>query len=291
MLAEGAAAPERAVEIDVDDVQPVFVGDLFGGRFASRDPCIIDEDIDLAVPCRKLIRHLGDASGIRHVHDDDLGIVAFCLEGGAAGLGRLRIPIGNDDFRPRLCQRFPPRKSDSLASACDDSDAATKSEFFQIHLLLFLVTGRSWAKSRRYTLFVGAAFIAFRRYCGKFGRADGIVCSLPNNLSLLVKTVQAGWIRRKPHTVAGFQTEFSDAARRKQSELPGVDIEEGVAAEMLGDRYGPGPAFSLSADLHMFGPDADGGDAMLAGRLPGHKVHLGRTDEAGDEKIGGAFVE
>src|SRR5437879_3160221 len=136
MLAEGAAAPERAVEVDVDDVQPMFVGDPFGWRFASRYPGAIDEDIDLAVPCRKLVRHLGDASGTRHVHDDGLGIVAFCLEGGAAGLGRLRIPIGNDDLRPRLRQRFRARKSDSLASACDDSDAATKSEFFQIHLSL-----------------------------------------------------------------------------------------------------------------------------------------------------------
>ena len=41
----------------------------------------------------------------------------------------------------------------------------------------------------------------------------------------------------------------------------------------------------------MFGPDAQGGDAGLAGRLSGHKIHLGRTDEAGDEKIRRAFVQ
>jgi hypothetical protein len=34
---------------------------------------------------------------------------------------------------------------------------------------LFLFTGRSSAKPLRYNLFVGAAFIAFRRRCGKFG--------------------------------------------------------------------------------------------------------------------------
>src|SRR5882672_10548959 len=142
---------------------------------------------------------------------------------------------------------------------------------------LFPVTGRSSAKLRRYVPF--------------FGAADRRIRSLPNDLSLLAKTVQAGRIRRKPDAVAGFQAEFSDAARRKHSEFPGIDIEEGVAAQMLGDRYGAGPAFSLFADFQMFGPDAQGGDAGLAGGLSRHEIHLGRTDEAGDEKIGGAFVK
>src|SRR5712675_408249 len=97
---------------------------------------------------------------------------------------------------------------------------------------------------------------------------DCMLRSLPNDLSLLVKTMQAGRIRRKPHPVAGFQTEFSDAARREHSEFPGIDIEESVAAQMLGDRYGPGPTFFLFADPQMFGPDAQDGDARFAGRLP-----------------------
>jgi hypothetical protein len=34
------------------------------------------------VPCDELIRHLGDARGIRHIHTDDLGLKAFCSETG-----------------------------------------------------------------------------------------------------------------------------------------------------------------------------------------------------------------
>src|SRR5450432_1032835 len=49
MLAEGAAAPEGAIEIDVDDVQPMFVRYLFSRGLASRDACIIDENVDLSV--------------------------------------------------------------------------------------------------------------------------------------------------------------------------------------------------------------------------------------------------
>ena len=52
VAAEGAAAPEGAVEVDVDDVQPVLVGDLFRRRFAARDAGIVDQDVDLAVPRR-----------------------------------------------------------------------------------------------------------------------------------------------------------------------------------------------------------------------------------------------
>src|SRR6478752_2035356 len=64
-------------------------------------------------------------------------------------------------------------------------------------------------------------------------------------------------IRHKPHAVPGLQVEFANAACRECSEFPGIDIEEGVAAEVLGDRYGPGPPFSFLAALQMFGRDAD----------------------------------
>ena len=115
--------------------------------------------------------------------------------------------------------------------------------------------------------------------------------SRPDDPTILVEAVQAGRIRRKPDAVAGFQIEFSDAARRQHSEFAGVDIEEGVAAQMLGDRHGPGPALSLLADLQMFGPDAEGGDAGLAGRLAGHEIHLRRSDEAGDEQVRRPLVQ
>src|SRR5882757_6074212 len=51
VLAEGAAAPERAVEIDVDDVQPMLVGDLLGRCLAAGDAGIVDQDL----VCRLLL--------------------------------------------------------------------------------------------------------------------------------------------------------------------------------------------------------------------------------------------
>ena len=45
----------------------------FGRRLAARDAGIVDEDVDLAVPRHEFVRDLGDALGIRHVQDDDLG--------------------------------------------------------------------------------------------------------------------------------------------------------------------------------------------------------------------------
>ena len=87
------------------------------------------------------------------------------------------------------------------------------------------------------------------------------------------------------------QIEFADAARRQHAELAGIDIEEGVAAQMLGDRHRARPALALLADPEMLGPDADRGGAGFADRLAGDEIHLRRADEAGDEEIGRALVE
>ena len=65
VLAEGAAAPERAVEVDVDDVQPVLVGDRLGRRLAARDAGIVDEDVDLAVALDDVVGDLVDLRRVR----------------------------------------------------------------------------------------------------------------------------------------------------------------------------------------------------------------------------------
>src|SRR5260370_31438577 len=110
-------------------------------------------------------------------------------------------------------------------------------------------------------------------------------CLPPDDLSVLLEAVQADRIRNEPHAIAGFQVEFSDAARREHSEFAGIDIEESIAAQMLGNRDRPGPTFTLFADLQVFGPDAQGGNAVLASRRSGHEVHLGGADEAGDKQV------
>src|SRR5229473_5071382 len=149
MLAKGAATPERAVEIDVDDVQPMLIGYLFSRGLAPRDARIVNENIDLSVPRRQLIRYLGDACGIRYIHNDDLGIQAFRLQARAAGLGGDRVAIRDHNLRSRLCQRFRARKSDSLTGTRHHGRFSVQLEFFQIHLLLFLLTGRPSANSLR----------------------------------------------------------------------------------------------------------------------------------------------
>src|SRR5439155_25675855 len=105
----------------------------------SRNACIVNEDIDPAVPRDELIRDLGNARGIRHVHGDDLGIVAFRGETGAAGLGCLRVAIRDHDFRSRFRQRFRACKPDALAGAGYDGGFSVQPEFFQIHFLVLSV--------------------------------------------------------------------------------------------------------------------------------------------------------
>src|SRR5438445_7155242 len=58
VLAESAAAPERSVKINVDDVEPMFVGNLLGRRLAPRNAGIVDEDIDPAEARCQLIGDL-----------------------------------------------------------------------------------------------------------------------------------------------------------------------------------------------------------------------------------------
>src|SRR5258705_3730640 len=262
MLAEGAAAPERAVEIDVDDVQPMFVGELLGRRLASRNARIIDQDIDTAVAGRQFVGDLVNTLRVRYVHDDDLGIQAFRLQARAPGIGKLGVAIGDHDLRSRLGQRFRAGKPDSLAGARHQGRLSVKLEFFQIRSLVLPV-------------------------CLSQRRAP----SVPDYRAVLVEAVQPGWIGRKPYAVAGFEIEFSDTARGQQSEFAAVHIEEGVATQMLGDRHGSGPAFSLLADSQMFVPDAERGDARFADRLAGHKIHLRRSDEAGDEQVCRTLVQ
>ncbi len=118
----------------------MFVGHLLRRRFASRDAGIVDEDIDLSVPCDELIRHLGDARGVSYVHGDGLGVVAFRGETGAAGRGRVRIAICDHDFRPCFRKRLRAGKPDSLAGAGYNGRFSIQPEFFQIHFLFFLFT-------------------------------------------------------------------------------------------------------------------------------------------------------
>jgi hypothetical protein len=100
VLAEGAAAPERSIEIDVDDVQPMFVGDLFGRRLAPRNAGIIDQDIDAAVAGRQLVGDLGDTARVRDIQDDDFGVQALGFQACTPGSGKLGSRSAITTFAP-----------------------------------------------------------------------------------------------------------------------------------------------------------------------------------------------
>ena len=49
LLAEGAAAPEQAVDIDIHMEAPVLVGGVLGADVALGDAGIVDQNVDAAV--------------------------------------------------------------------------------------------------------------------------------------------------------------------------------------------------------------------------------------------------
>ncbi len=177
------------------------------------------------------------------------------------------IAIGDHDLGAGLGQRFRAGKPNALAAAGHNGRLAVEPEFFQIHLSSSFAHSGGIGESRA------------------VGRADSAhVLMAPPSLS---KRWMRRGIRRQPHVVAGMETELADAARRQRAELAGIDIEEGVAAEMLGDRYGSRPASALAVDLQMLGPDADGGDAGLAAGSPGTKFILGEPMKPATKRFAG----
>ena len=149
VLAKGAAAPERAVEIDVDDVEPMLVGYLLRRRFASRNAGIIDEDINAAVTRRQLIGDLGNALRIRYIHDNGLGVQALRFQARATSLGEPGIAIRDHDPRSRLCQRFCAGQPDSRPAPVTRAVFRSSLNFSRYIFLFFLLACRYGGVARR----------------------------------------------------------------------------------------------------------------------------------------------
>ena len=129
VLAEGAAAPEGAVEIDVDDVEPMLVGDRLGRRLAAGDAGIVDEDVDLAV-ARRRARSATSVTRLESVTSmiDDLGVVGLSPSGSARpALGDLGVAVGDDDLGAGLGQRLDAGEPDALAAAGHDGGLAARA--------------------------------------------------------------------------------------------------------------------------------------------------------------------
>jgi len=133
MPAEGVAAPEDAVEIDVDDVEPMLIGDVFRGRFGSRDASVADEDVGAALFRHDPRRRGVDLSRVGDFHLDDVACVAFGFHRRPRLPSNLEIAVRDIDVSPRLGERFHAGEAKPLRAAGDDRDAAFEIEAIEIH--------------------------------------------------------------------------------------------------------------------------------------------------------------
>ena len=107
----------------------------------------------------------------------------------------------------------------------------------------------------------------------------------------VVETVDAGRIWIEPDLVAGAQAEFARGPDRDAADVT-LDIEERVAAQVLGNGNSARPALPIAVDHDVLRPDADRGRTELSGDvLLRYEIHFGRADEARDENVGRAFVK
>jgi hypothetical protein len=60
LLAEGAAAPEPAVEVDLDAEAPVIVAGVLGAHVALGDASVVDQDVTAAAVAHDPRRHVVD---------------------------------------------------------------------------------------------------------------------------------------------------------------------------------------------------------------------------------------
>ena len=130
--AEGAAAPEHAVEIDVHVEAPVIVAGVFRAHVALGDAGVVDEDVDRAVLALDLRR--------RRVHGGRLGDVelnAGDVETELPEFGRrvgdaVGHQFGDHHLRARLGQGLRAGEADALPAAGDDGNAAAELALLQI---------------------------------------------------------------------------------------------------------------------------------------------------------------
>src|SRR5262245_31284501 len=123
----------------------------------------------------------------------------------------------------------------------------------------------------------------FSRYIDRPPSAQG--------LALRVEPVDTGPVRSQPHVVAILQAELADRAGGNALRLGHVDVEEGVAAEVLRGGDGAAPTIAAARHQDVLGPNADRRRAQLGGQVARHEIHPGRADEARDEDVRRTGVE
>ena len=133
MIAERPTAPEDPVEIDIDHVEPVLVGDRLGRGFAACDARVVDQDVDPAVTADHPVGDLRHLRGIGDIHDDDFGIVTLGAQRVASRLRDACVPIGDDHLRAGLAQRLDAAEADGPAASRHEGDPVVQFEFLEVH--------------------------------------------------------------------------------------------------------------------------------------------------------------
>jgi hypothetical protein len=134
MPARGAAAPEGAVEIDVEDVQPMLVERHLSAAVSLRAipalltrmsirPCTLCERVDLG-------RNIGRSSDVE-IHALDRG--AFVGKRCDGGVDRGLVAVGDRDARTELGEGLGDREPDAVRAARDEGDAIGQFEAVEIH--------------------------------------------------------------------------------------------------------------------------------------------------------------
>src|SRR6185369_10634089 len=96
---------------------------------------------------------------------------------------------------------------------------------------------------------------------------------------------------RQPDGVAGLYGDFARSPHCDLADAIDMDVEEGIAADMLGDADGAVPGALVAGDGDVLGAHAYRYSTFGGGRGTVDQVHLGRADESGNEKIDRPVVE
>jgi hypothetical protein len=132
VLSERPRAPERAVQIHIDHIEPVLVGDVLRAGHAARDARIVHQDVDAAVRSSQDIRDFRHARGVGHVHLDALDRMAAFLQARARRIDGFGVQVGDGNAGAGLCQRLDRRIADAAGPAGDQRYPAGEPEFVEI---------------------------------------------------------------------------------------------------------------------------------------------------------------
>ena len=127
VAAEGAGAPEDAVDVDVHRAEPGVVGDFGRSDAGLADAGVVDEDGRRAAAGGELSAIPVMRAASVTSPNSELGLVAFGGERGAAlGADRL-VALDDDDAGAGLGQRLGAGEADAAAAAGDDGELGRRA--------------------------------------------------------------------------------------------------------------------------------------------------------------------